>query len=132
MPLGKKRGNGESGNRRGFSCLRFSPSPVLRFGAIAPRTADTARPPTYAPQCRPLQPAPRPAPSTLPPPVLFFHTPRPAGRDYTAVTAPALCPERRLDLGVSAQFPPPRGRVWPMSSLVRQLPTIPIPETPAR
>src|SRR5262249_28088921 len=82
IPLEKKRGIGETGNRRGFFSLRFSPSPLLRFGALALRQADIAPPRSNAPQSCLSQSVLRRVWPAHPLPALLSHTPRPAGQDY--------------------------------------------------
>jgi hypothetical protein len=91
--------SGEEGVKGRFSLfLPFSPSPVRPFGAIAPRTADTALPHKNVPQFCSLMSTLRLAQLTLPLPVLFFHTPAREARKtsvlpsaYQAVKLCCIC-----------------------------------------
>src|SRR5262249_23077781 len=72
--------NGESVKRgigEGFFCLRFSPSPFLRFGAIAPQQADAARPRKNALLSAALHRVLQLQHSVLPLVAPLFHTHRP-------------------------------------------------------
>ena len=107
-------------------------SGLWTFAASAPLSADTARPHRNAPQFCPLQPAPRPAPSALPLSVPLSHTPRPAGRDNTAVTALSLWPGRRPCPGVSVGSRPLPAPAQPVPSHAVRWPLPKEPKIPAR